>query len=144
VCAHSQGHNSVVVGLPDLTPAQEAFVSGYVRDASKLQSAGFQHVYLAAVAAPDEVDAFVQSTLAASQGIVGLSDKDGTFTRMLGLDINAPGTKAPFSQRYIGLVQDGILTRLVSSGLGFACASNRGLRLDVNAAPALCRDMTAI
>jgi len=43
-----------------------------------------------------------------------LADNSGGFTRMLGLDLNEPGSSPPFSQRYVALVdKEGILLRLV-------------------------------
>lgn len=37
-----------------------------------------------------------------------VGDTEGSFTRMLGVDLDAPA-----SQRYAGIVQDGILIRMV-------------------------------
>lgn len=111
-----QNKCSIVVGLPDLTPTQHAHISGYVSAAKQLQSAGYEQIVIAAVAPPEQLDEFLSSTGAQSEGcITGLADSSGRFTRMLGLDINAPGTELPFSQRYLGIVKDGILTRLVRS-----------------------------
>jgi peroxiredoxin len=62
-----------------------------------------------------EVMAHVEGTVGTSAGLHALADESGAFTRMLGLEINPPASGAPFSQRYMGLVQDGILTRLVRS-----------------------------
>lgn len=50
-----------------------------------------------------------------------MADSQGTFTRMLGLDINPPGQGTPHSQRYMGLVQDGILTRIVRASHLSSC-----------------------
>lgn len=123
-----QNKSSVVVGLPDLTPSQHAHVSGYATAASTLRAAGYEQIFVAAVAPADQLDAFLLSLRAEhSAGLIaGLADPSGGFTRMLGLDINAPGTGAPFSQRYLGMVKDGILTRLVRSVSGaIVCTSHQ-------------------
>ena len=111
-----QNKSSIVVGLPALTPTQHTQVSGYMSAAKQLHSAGYKQILIAAVAPPDQLETFLSSITADSQGqISGLADTSGHFTRMLGLDINKPGTDAPFSQRYLGIVNDGILSRLVRS-----------------------------
>jgi peroxiredoxin len=42
-----------------------------------------------------------------------VSDPNGGFSRMLGVDLEAPATGGAASQRYAGIVQDGILIRMV-------------------------------
>jgi peroxiredoxin len=80
---------------------------------SDIKAAGFEHVVIASVTTPEKLDRFMQETKAKEAGMRALADSDGAFTRMLGLEINAPGTTPPYSQRYIGFVQDGILVRIV-------------------------------
>lgn len=112
-----QNKSSIVVGLPGLTPTQRTHVSGYMSAARQLHSAGYEQILIAAVAPPEQLETFLSSIPVESEGrVAGLADSSGHFTRMLGLDINVPGTEAPFSQGYLGIVKDGILTRLVRSG----------------------------
>lgn len=107
-----QDRDSLVVGVPDLTDSQQPHVHGYVKDMAELRFAGFQHVYLSAIASSEDLAMFLRKTGADKCGISGMADSQGAFTRMLGLDVD-PGTGTTRSQRYIGLVQDGILTRIV-------------------------------
>lgn len=116
-----QNKQSIVVGLPDLSSNQQAHASGYVADASKLRSSGYEQILVSAVASPEEMEAFITAIGAQPDGsIAGLADSSGHFCRMLGLDLNSPATEAPFSQRFLGMVNDGMLTKLVR------CVSYRG------------------
>lgn len=104
--------DSLVIGIPDLADSQQAHVHGYVKDIAELQNTGFKSIYLSAVTSAEELAAFLSKSGADACGISAVADSQGTFTRMLGLDINPPGEGTPHSQRYMGLVQDGILTRI--------------------------------
>lgn len=63
---------------------------------------------------PDVLAKFMQETGAAAAGFRAMCDHSGGFTRMLGLDLSSEGP--PWSQRYAGLVTDGILVKLVRAG----------------------------
>eukprot|EP00892_Ulva_mutabilis_P005338 jgi/Ulvmu1/3176/UM015_0217.1 len=104
--------DSLVVGIPDLSDSQKSHVHGYVKDIAELRSAGFQHIFLSAVASSDDLAAFLNKVGAETADISALADDHGTFTRMLGLELDPAGEDNSRSQRYIGFVQDGILTRI--------------------------------
>lgn len=104
-----------MIGIPDLADSQQAHIQGYVRDIAELRTTGFGNVYLCAVASSEDLGTFLSKSGADASGICAVADSHGAFTRMLGLDIHPPGQGSPTSQRYMGLVQDGILTRIVRS-----------------------------
>lgn len=104
--------DSLVIGIPDLADSQQAHIQGYVRDIAELRTTGFGNVYLCAVASSEDLGTFLSKSGADASGICAVADSHGAFTRMLGLDIHPPGQGSPTSQRYMGLVQDGILTRI--------------------------------
>jgi hypothetical protein len=109
-----QGVNSIVVGLPDCGEVcKNKHLPGFVKRASDLKKAGFSQVLVASVTTPEKLKTFLQEC--GGVGIGALADVNGSFTRMLGLEINNPGTTPPYSQRYVGFVQDGALVRLARS-----------------------------
>lgn len=119
-----QGTNSLVIGLPDCgNVCKTKHLPGFVDRMQELVDAGFPSVVVASVTTPEKLQGFLEDAGAVACGIKGLADTSGGFTRMLGLEINNPGTTPPYSQRYVAFVQDGTLVRLVRSP---RCAS-RGL-----------------
>jgi glutaredoxin/glutathione-dependent peroxiredoxin len=109
-----QGVNSIVIGLPDCGKVcKNKHLPGFVERSSELTKAGFGQVIVASVTTPEKLNAFLHECGGVAKGIGSLADINGSFTRMLGLEINNPGTVPPYSQRYVGFVQDGALVRLV-------------------------------
>jgi peroxiredoxin len=47
-----------------------------------------------------------------------VSDKNGSFIRMMGLELGDEASKGPKCQRFAGIVEDGILMKVVSGGGG--------------------------
>lgn len=111
-----QGVSAIVIGLPDCgRVCKEKHLPGFIKHMGKVHDAGFGTVVIASVTTPDKLSTFMEETGASKAGMRGLADESGAFTRMLGLDLNGPGTEPPYSQRYIAFVQDGILARIVRS-----------------------------
>lgn len=118
-----------MIGLPDCGSICKAkHVPDYVTRIQDLKDAGFGNVLISSVTSPEKLQAFMDDTGASKVGIKALADSSGAFTRMLGLEINEPGTSAPYSHRFTCFVQDGILVRLVCTPFlrqgcaVFACA----------------------
>eukprot|EP01025_Chloroclados_australasicus_P061733 TRINITY_DN8113_c0_g5_i1.p1 TRINITY_DN8113_c0_g5~~TRINITY_DN8113_c0_g5_i1.p1 ORF type:complete len:211 (+),score=14.95 TRINITY_DN8113_c0_g5_i1:344-976(+) len=105
------GHNSVVVGLPDCgSVCKQKHVPSYVSSLQDFKAAGFQ-VILASVASPEALKNFAESA-GAPGDVKLLADPHGSFTRMLGLEINEPTADPPYSQRYAAFLEDNILVKL--------------------------------
>ena len=116
-----QGISAILIGLPDCgRVCKEKHLPGFINHMDKVRSAGFDNVIISSVTTPDKLSTFMEETGASKAGMRALADESGAFTRMLGLDINSPGTKPPYSQRYIAFVQDGILARIVRVSYCFA------------------------
>jgi peroxiredoxin len=112
VNASLQGCSSIVIGLPDCGKVcKEKHLPGFIERYSEVRHAGFENVIIASVTTPEKLERFMDETGARKAGMRALADTNGAFTRMLGLDINAPGSQPPYSQRYIIFVEDGILVR---------------------------------
>ena len=104
----------MVIGLPDCgNVCKTKHLPGFVERMQELVDAGFPSVVVASVTTPEKLQRFLEEAGAVACGIKGLADTSGGFTRMLGLEINNPGTTPPYSQRYVAFVQDGTLVRLV-------------------------------
>ena len=111
---HVQGRNTIVIGLPDCGKVcKEKHLPGFVDRIQEIRDAGFESVVIASVTTPDKLAKFIAEEGAKKADIKGLADQDGSFTRMMGLELNEPGSKPPYSQRYICFVQDGMLVKIV-------------------------------
>lgn len=103
-----------MIGLPDCGKVcKEKHLPGFVDRIREIRDAGFESVLIASVTTPEKLAKFMDEEGAKRADIKGLADQDGAFTRMLGLEMNEPGSKPPYSQRYLCFVQDGILVKIV-------------------------------
>ena len=134
-----------MIGLPDCGSICKAkHVPDYVTRIQDLKDAGFGNVLISSVTSPEKLQAFMDDTGASKVGIKALADSSGAFTRMLGLEINEPGTSAPYSHRFTCFVQDGILVRLVctrSSGKAALCLHVPGICSHLHQ---LCRNLAPV
>lgn len=82
----------------------------FVRTAGEFRRKGVDRIVCVAVNDPSVMDAWGQAGGAEAAGIEMLSDADGSFTRALGMDFDAPqfGLYGR-SRRYAMLVEDGVV-----------------------------------
>lgn len=87
----------------------------FVRTAEQFREKGVDRIVCVAVNDPSVMDAWGQAGGAEAAGIEMLSDADGSFTKALGMDFDAPqfGLYGR-SRRYAMLVEDGIVKVLNS------------------------------
>jgi len=87
----------------------------FVRTAGEFRRKGVDRIVCVAVNDPSVMDAWGQAGGAEAAGIEMLSDADGSFTKALGMDFDAPqfGLYGR-SRRYAMLVEDGVVKVLNS------------------------------
>lgn len=107
-----KGRNVVIFGLPGaFTGTCSALhVPSFIRVKDALAAKGIDEIICVSVNDPHVMRAWGEATGAAAAGITMLADADGSYTKALGLDFNAPD--AGFfgrSSRYSMFVQDGVV-----------------------------------
>ena len=94
------------------------FLSHYLTlQAEQLRSHGVDKVVAVTVNTPEAVRELSSKVLPAQgSGVEILADKNGGLMRLLGVEIGEPdATNEPRCQRFAGIVEDGILLKLVSA-----------------------------
>uniref|UniRef100_A0A061S719 glutaredoxin-dependent peroxiredoxin n=1 Tax=Tetraselmis sp. GSL018 TaxID=582737 RepID=A0A061S719_9CHLO len=114
-----KGKNVVVFGIPDGgSVCVGEHIPGYEKLAGELKKCDIDAVLCVMVGDVSEVKAVADK--ATSPGVLTfVADTNGGFTRLLGLDLAEPSAPGPRSQRYAGIIENGILVKLrVESDIG--------------------------
>lgn len=103
-----------VFGVPDMGPAcSNKHVPNFLNNVDKLEAAGVDKVVCLAIAQPEEVSTWADKVGLTGSKIEVWADTKGAWTRMLGLDENQFDAPGPRSQRYAGLIDNGVLLKLL-------------------------------
>jgi cytochrome c peroxidase len=108
----TDGKTVVLFALPGAYTAtcSAAHMPSFVRTAIALRANGVDTIACIAVNDPAVMRAWGQDTGAHDAGILMLSDADGSYTRAVGMDYDAPATGLyGRSKRYSLLVRDGVI-----------------------------------
>eukprot|EP00193_Tetraselmis_chui_P021812 CAMPEP_0177795516 /NCGR_PEP_ID=MMETSP0491_2-20121128/26276_1 /TAXON_ID=63592 /ORGANISM="Tetraselmis chuii, Strain PLY429" /LENGTH=254 /DNA_ID=CAMNT_0019318355 /DNA_START=196 /DNA_END=956 /DNA_ORIENTATION=- len=106
-----RGKNLVVFGIPNGGKVcVTEHIPGYEKLCDELKKCGIDGVLCVMVGQPAEVKAVADKV--AVKKISFAADTNGGFTRLLGLDLAEPTAAGARSQRYAGVVENGILTKL--------------------------------
>ncbi len=91
VKCHTQGHITVICGLPDMGKVCEEHVKGFIDTAEALKDEGVEKVAVMAVDKASVIDGWLKEKYGdACTGVEAIGDDHGAFTRMLGVNINDP------------------------------------------------------
>ena len=108
-----QGKTGILVAVPGaFTPGCSlTHLPSYVNNIDQLREQGYDLVACVAVN-----DAFVMDAWGKAQGAEGkvimLADPDASFTKALGLEVNAGSLGGIRSKRYSMVIKDGVVTQL--------------------------------
>jgi len=119
------GKRAILFGVPGaFTPGcNRTHLPGYVSDAEAFHAKGISEIVCVAVN-----DAFVMAAWGEAQGAEGkvrmMADPSGTFTKALGLEVNAPALGGLRSKRFAMVVDNGVVTHLElePDGFGLSCS----------------------
>ena len=125
IAALFAGKTGVLFAVPGaFTPGCSlTHLPGYVQDADKLKAQGVELIVCVSVN-----DAFVMSAWGEAQGADGkvmmLADPDASFTKALGLHVDAGALGGVRSKRYSMLIKDGVVSELnlEPDGFGLSCS----------------------
>ena len=120
------GKKAVVFAVPGaFTPGcSKVHLPGYLADVDALRAKGVDLIACISVN-----DAFVMSAWGEAQGVDGkvlmLADPDASYTKAIGLDVEAGSLGGTRSKRYSMLVEDGVVTKLnvEPDGFGISCST---------------------
>ena len=121
-----KGKKGVVFAVPGaFTPGcSKTHMPGFVQDADSIRAKGVDLIVCIAVN-----DAFVMSAWGEAQQAEGkilmLADPDASYTKAIGLDVEAGALGGTRSKRYSMVVEDGIVTalNLEPDGFGITCST---------------------
>lgn len=125
IAALFAGKKGVLFAVPGaFTPGcSKTHLPGYIADADALRAKGVELVVCVSVN-----DAFVMAAWGEAHGAEGkvmmLADPDASFTKELGLDVNAGVLGGARSKRYSMLIEDGEVKalNLEPDGFGLTCS----------------------
>ncbi|GAC1390861.1 MAG: peroxiredoxin [Variovorax sp.] len=109
-----KGKKVALFGLPGAyTPVcSVSHLPGYIDNAAKLRSAGFDAIACVSVNDPFVMDAWGKAT-GADDKVMMLADADGAFTKAIGLVVDLPAFGlSGRSERYSMVVEDGVVKKL--------------------------------
>lgn len=112
---HAKGKKLVVFAVPGaFTPTcHSAHVPSFIRTKDQFAEKGVDEIICVSVNDPFVLKAWGDSTGATAAGITMLGDADGSFTKAIGMDFDAPPAGLlGRSKRYAMLVEDGKVTKL--------------------------------
>ena len=120
-----KGKTGVLFAVPGaFTPGcSKTHLPGYVSDFEAIKAKGVDLVVCVSVN-----DAFVMAAWGEAHGAEGkvtmLADPDASFTKAIGLDVNAGALGGVRSKRYSMIVKDGVVTALnvEPDGFGLSCS----------------------
>lgn len=109
---YTKGKRVVLFGLPGAFTATctAAHVPSFIRTADQFRAKGIDHIICFAVNDPHVMRAWGEATGGTEAGIVFLADADGSLTKALGLDFDAPA--AGFfgrTRRHAMIATDGVV-----------------------------------
>ncbi|MBM4293188.1 MAG: peroxiredoxin [Deltaproteobacteria bacterium] len=124
------GKRGVLFAVPGaFTPGcSKTHLPGYIQDSEALRAKGVDLVVCVSVN-----DAFVMKAWGDAQGAAGkvlmLADPDASFTKALGLDVNAGALGGVRSKRYSMIIENGVVTALnvEPDGFGLTCSLSGGV-----------------
>lgn len=103
-----------------------AHMPSFVKNVGKFHDKGVSRVICVTVNDPFVAGAWAKDTGATDAGIEVLADADGSYTKALGLDIQADGWVNGRSKRYAMLVRDGVVQELQVEESPGTCALSSG------------------
>lgn len=111
-----KGELVAMFGVPDMGKVcTEKHLPDFLNNVEKLRKCGVDKIACAAVTSPAKLEEWAKKAGNDKGQIALIADEDGAMTRMLGLDLPATGKTdagGPRSQRYLALVDGGILLKL--------------------------------
>ncbi|MFT4012492.1 MAG: peroxiredoxin [Paracoccus sp. (in: a-proteobacteria)] len=118
----------VIFAVPGAyTPTcNNAHMPSFVKNADQIRAKGVSRIVCVTVNDPFVAGAWARDTGATGAGIEVLADADGSFTKALGLDIQADGWVNGRSKRYGMVVQDGVVETLEIEESPSTCAISSG------------------
>ncbi|MCE6952594.1 peroxiredoxin [Cereibacter sphaeroides] len=124
-----KGRNVVIFAVPGaFTPTcHSSHVPSFIRTKDGFAGKGVDEIICVAVNDPFVLKAWCEATGAAEAGISMLADADGTFTRALGLDFDAPPVGLlGRSKRYALQAVDGVVTVIHVEDSPGVCETSAG------------------
>lgn len=103
-----------------------AHMPSFVKNAGALRDKGVSRIVCITVNDPFVAGHWAKDTGATGAGIEVLADADGSFTKALGMDIQADGWVNGRSKRYAMLVNDGVVEVLEVEETPGACSISSG------------------
>lgn len=127
----ASGHVAIFAVPGAYTPTcTNAHMPSFVQNADAFRDKGVSRIICVTVNDPFVAAAWAKDTGATDAGIEVLADADGSFTKALGLDFDAPPAGLlGRSKRYAMLVQDGTVTELQVEESPGACSISSGTSL---------------
>ena len=126
---HLKGRKVAIFAVPGaFTPTcHSAHVPSFIRTKDGFAEKGVDEIICVAVNDPFVMGAWGEATGASAAGIAMLSDGDGSFTRAIGMDFDAPPVGLMGrSKRYAMLVEDGVVKVLHVEQEPGACEVSAG------------------
>lgn len=125
--ALSQGRVALFAVPGAYTPTcSNAHMPSFVKNADKFRDKGVAQIVCVTVNDPFVAGAWAKDTGANDAGIQVLADADGSFTKALGLDIQAEGWVNGRSKRYAMILDNGVVQELQVEESPGACALSSG------------------
>lgn len=123
----AQGRVAIFAVPGAFTPTcSNSHMPSFVKNADKFREKGVSRVICVTVNDPFVAGAWSKSTGAGDAGIEVLADADGSFTKALGMDIQADGWVNGRSKRYAMLVDRGTVTAFEVEESPGACSISSG------------------
>lgn len=111
VAERLKGRKVVVFGLPGAftSTCSTAHLPSFMRTKPKFDAKGVDEIICISVNDPFVMKAWGEATGATKAGITLAADADGSFTRAIGMDFDAPAVGFHGrSKRYAALIEDGV------------------------------------
>lgn len=129
LAARLKDRKTVIFAVPGaFTPTcHSAHVPSFIRTKGDFDAKGVDQILCISVNDPFVMQSWAGATGAEQAGITMLADADGSFTRAIGMDFDAPPAGLTGrSQRYAMLVEDGRVTLLHKEDNPGACEVSAG------------------
>ena len=110
-----KGRKVAIFGLPGAftSTCSSAHVPSFIRSAKALADKGVEEIICVSVNDPFVMEAWGKATGAIPAGITMLGDADGSFTKAIGMELDASGNGLGIrSKRYSMLVEDGVVKKI--------------------------------
>lgn len=125
----TKGRKVVLFAVPGaFTPTcHSSHVPSFIRTKSEFDAKGVDEIICVSVNDPFVMKAWAEATGADEAGLTLLSDPEGTFTKAIGMEFNAPPAGLiGRSRRYAMLVEDGTVSLLQAEDNPGACEVSAG------------------